>query len=313
MYIIPPCRAVVKENFPKKSQKRMVLPAMKAINLRKSLPDFLIMTLGTLLVAVGVYFFKIPNGFSIGGVSGIATLLGRVIPVITPATLVAILNVLLLIVGIFAIGRETGARTVYCSLAFSAFSWLFGRLIPLDGPLTDQPFLELCYAILLSGIGSALLFRQGASSGGTDIVALILKKYTALDTGRALLFSDFLIAASAFFVFGMKIGLFSMLGLFAHAFLIDEVIESMSVCKAFFIITTSPQPVVDYIIGEMVHSATTLDAWGEYSHGGRKVVITVCRRAEGVRLRRKLREIDPDAFVIIQSTSEIIGRGFRQV
>lgn len=286
---------------------------MKAINLRKLLPDYLKLTFGTLLVTAGVYFFKIPNGFSIGGVSGIATLLGGAITIITPVTMVAILNVLLLLLGIIFIGRETGARTVYCSLAFSVFSWLFGRLIPLDGPLTDQPFLELCYAILLTGIGSALLFWCGASSGGTDVVALILKKYTALDTGRALLFTDFLIAASAFFVFGMKIGLYSLLGLFAKAFLIDGVIESMNVCKAFMIITTTPKPVVDYIIGEMVHSATTLEAFGEYSHGDRKVVITVCRRAEGARLRRKLREIDPGAFVIIQSTSEIIGRGFREV
>lgn len=277
--------------------------------------DVLKMTLGTLLVSAGVYFFKIPNGFSTGGVSGIATLLGRLIPwdFLTPAVLVAILNVLLLIVGVLVIGRDTGARTIYCSLLFSALSWLFERLVPLSGPLTDQPFLELCYAILLTGIGSALLFSCSASSGGTDIVALILKKYTSLDTGKALLFTDFLIAFSAFFVFGLETGLFSLLGLFAKAFLIDGVIESLNVCKAFMIVTSNPDPVVNCIIHEMGHSATTLDAHGEYTHGSRKLVITVCRRIEGVRLRRRLHEIDPDAFVIIQSTSEIIGRGFRQV
>ncbi len=291
---------------------------MRGQNTKKSknlLLDILKMTIGTLLVAVGVYFFKIPNGFSTGGVSGIATLLGKLIrwQFLTPAVLVAILNVLLLVIGILVIGKATGARTVYCSLLFSGFSWLFEQLIPLSGPLTNQPFLELCYAILLTGIGSALLFSCSASSGGTDIVALIFKKYTSLDTGKALLFTDILIAASAFFVFGLETGLFSLLGLFAKAFLIDGVIESLNVCKAFMIVTAHPDPVVDYIIHEMNHSATTLDAHGEYTHGSRKLVITVCRRIEAVRLRRRLHEIDPDAFVIIQSTSEIIGRGFRQV
>lgn len=288
---------------------------MNGKKLYKFLIEFLEMTLGTLLIAVGVYFFKIPNGFSVGGVSGIATLLGKVLPVefLTPATIMAILNVALLILGLLVIGKGTGVRTIYCSLLLSAFTWIFERLVPLNGPLTDQPFLELCYAILLTGIGSALLFGCSASSGGTDIVALILRKYTALDTGKALLFTDFLIALSAFFVFGLEIGLYSVLGLFAKAFLIDGVIESMNICKSFMIITTAPQPVVDYIIGVMGHSATTLDAYGEYSHGDRKVVITVCRRVEGAKLRRKIHEIDPGAFVIIQSTSEIVGRGFRQV
>lgn len=275
--------------------------------------SFLAMTLGALLMAVGVYFFKIPNGFSTGGVSGIATVLGKLIPAVTPGAWITGINAALLVLGFLILGKDTGFRTIYCSLLFSGATWILEFIYPVQAPLTDQPFLELAYAILITALGSALLFRFGASSGGTDIVALILKKYTPLDVGKALLCSDALIAASSFFVFDFRTGLFSMLGLFAKAFLVDSVIEDMNVCKSFMIITDNPEPIVDYIIHEMHHSATTVDAVGEYSHIRKKMVFTLCRRMEAVRLKQKLKEMDPSAFVIVESTSEIIGRGFRSV
>ena len=278
----------------------------------KGIIEFLEMTAGALLMAIGVYFFKIPNGFSTGGVSGIATILGKLIPV-TPATLIFVINALLLALGFLLLGRDTGAKTVYCSFAFSGFTWIFERLMPLDAPMTNQPLLELVYAIFLTGVGSAILFHVKASSGGTDIVALILKKYTSLDVGKALLCTDFIVAASSFLVFGLEVGLFSLLGLFAKAFLVDSVIENLRVCKSFIIITNRPEPIVDFIINEMHHSATTVDARGEYTHAGRKMIFTLCKRYEAAKLKLKLRELDPSAFVIVQSTSEIIGRGFRSV
>ena len=279
----------------------------------RKLLTFAEMTLGSLLMAIGVYFFKIQNGFSTGGVSGIATVLGKVAPFMSAGTWIVAINVLLLIVGFLILGRKTGVKTVYCSLLFSVSTWILEWAMPMETPLTDELFLELVYAILITGIGSAILFYAGASSGGTDIVALILKKYTSLDVGKALLCTDFLISASAFFVFGVKIGLYSLLGLFAKAFLVDGVIESMHTCKSFMIITENPAPIVDFIINDMKHSATTVDAIGEYSHSERKMVFTLCKRMEAARLKAKLRETDPKAFVIVQTTSDIIGRGFRSV
>ncbi len=277
----------------------------------KMLISLLGMLAGSFLMAIGVYFFKIPNGFSTGGVSGIATILGKIIPQVTPGLLIFAINALLLVLGFAFIGKETGWKTVFCSFAFSGFTWILEWIVPLTKPLTDQPFLELAYAMLLTGIGSAILFNCDASSGGTDIVALILKKYTSLNVGTALLCTDFFIAASSFFVFGIEVGLFSLLGLFAKAFLVDSVIESMNVCKSFVIITQHPEPIVDYILNVMKHSATSYDAVGEYTGDGRKVIMTICRRPEAARLKLKIKEIDPHAFVTVQSTSEIIGRGFR--
>ncbi|MCQ2456118.1 MAG: YitT family protein, partial [Clostridia bacterium] len=232
----------------------------KSITIRK----YLSMTVGTVLMTVGIYFFKIPNGFTTGGVSGISTVLAKVLPYVTPGGLILLFNLVLLSVGFFVLGRGTGIGTVWCSLVFSGLTRTLELVCPLKAPLTDQPFLELVIGILLSSFGTAVIFNSGASSGGTDVIALIMKKYTSLDVGKALLATDFLIALSTFPVFGLTTGLYSLLGLFAKAFLIDEVMENLNQCKSFLIITDDAGPLVDHIIGVMKHSATTFDAVGEY-------------------------------------------------
>lgn len=274
--------------------------------------DYAVMIIGTALLSVGVYFFKIPNGFSTGGVSGLATLLGD-LTVISAATWISIFNVSLLIIGFIFLGKSTGIRTVFCSLLFSGLTELFELLIPMKEPLTDEPLLELVYAMLLTSIGSAMIFFRRGSSGGTDIVALIIKKYFHINVGKALLVTDTLIALSAFFVFGVKTGLFSLLGLFAKAFLVDGIIESLDSCKCFMIVTSKPQEIIDFIIKELNHSATLVEATGAYSHDNKYMVYTVCRRIEAIRLQRRIREVDKGAFITITTSSQIIGRGFRGV
>lgn len=291
---------------------------MAEIIKNKNVRQYIEMTIGIIMMAVGVYFFKIPNGFSTGGVSGIATVLGEVfsekqLGFLTPGTIIIILNVLLLLLGYLFLGRSFGIKTVYCSLVYSAIIWMLERVVPLSAPLTKQPFMELIYGIMLNGIGSGLIFHAEGSSGGTDILALILKKYTSLNVGKALLCFDTLIAASSFFVFGLTAGLFSILGLFLKAFLVDTVIESMNVCKSFTIVTTHADEIVKYIIEEMKHSATEAEARGAYTGEPKTLIFTSCKRIEAVRLKKKIYEIDPNAFVTVQSTSEIIGRGFRSV
>ncbi len=273
---------------------------------------FLMMNVGVLLLSVGVYFFKIPNGFSTGGVSGIGTLLGQITP-ISPATWILLINALLLILGFILIGKETGAKTVYCSLLFSGLTWLFELVFPLSAPLTNETFMELVYAILLTALGSALIFFCDASSGGTDIVALIIKKYTSLDVGKGLLCSDFLIAVSAFFVFGIEIGLFSIMGLLAKALLVDGVIDNLYSFKYFIVITDQDELITQFITENLHHGATVHTAKGVFTGNDKVMIHTVCRRMEAIMLRKKVKEVDPHAFIIITTSSEIIGRGFRGV
>ena len=171
---------------------------------------------------------------------------------------------------------------------------------------------------MLTGIGSAIIFKCHASSGGTDIVALILKKHTHMNVGTALLFTDFLIALMSFLRFSdggitlaVETGLFSLIGLFAKVFVIDDIIDSINMCKSFTIITSKPEEIERYIITEMKHGATIIEGSGAYTGEGRTVIMTVCRRSEALRLRKRVTEIDAHAFIIITKTSEILGKGFR--
>lgn len=273
---------------------------------------FLLMNMGCVLLSVGVYFFKIPNGFVTGGVTGIGTIFAAVTP-ISAGAWIWILNISLLVLGFILLGKDTGIKTIYCSMFYSALTFVFEYIIPLDAPLSDQPFLELVYAMLLTSIGSAMIFNSESSSGGTDIIALIMKKYTTLDIGKALLVTDFIVAFSSFFVFGIRAGLFSLLGLFSKAFIVDIVIESLNTCKYFVVITSKRDEICEYIIKEIHHGATVNEAVGEFTNENKYMIHTVCKRAEALRLRNRIKQIDPHAFIIITTSSEIIGRGFRTV
>ncbi len=274
--------------------------------------DYVMITLGTLLIALEVYFFEIPNSFTIGGVSGISVLLGELTQIST-SNLIVFLNIILLIIGFIFLGRSCGIKTIYCSLLYSAFMKLFETMIPLESAVTDEPFLELIFVIILTSIGSALIFRCDATSGGTDIIALIIKKYSSIDVGKCLLFVDFVIVISAFFVFDIKTGLYSLLGLFARAFLVDSVIENMDSCKYFTIVTTEAEKLNDYIIKTLGRGATVVRAYGAYTGDDKTMLLTACGRAEAVRLQKVIHSLDPLAFVVITTSSEIIGSGFRQV
>jgi uncharacterized membrane-anchored protein YitT (DUF2179 family) len=278
----------------------------------KKIKQFFTMTFGCILLAIGVYFFKIPNGFATGGVTGIGTVLARITP-ISPGTWIWGLNILLLILGFIFLGKGNGIKTVYCSMFYSAITYVLEIIVPLTKPLSNQPLMELIYAMLLTSIGSALIFHADASSGGTDITALILKKYTKLDVGKALLAVDFVVAASSFFVFDVQTGLFSMLGLFAKAFIVDAVIDNLNTCKYFVVITDKREEISAYIMNTLKHGATVSSVVGEYTGQDKVMIHTVCKRAEAIRLRSKIKEIDPKAFIIITTSSEIIGRGFRGV
>lgn len=274
--------------------------------------EYLIITLGALLIALEVHIFEIPNGFTIGGVSGIGIALGKLIGFGT-ANIIALLNILLLIFGFIFLGRSCGIRTIFCSLAYSVFLKLFDIIMPIEKPLTDEPLLELCCVIILTAIGSGLVFHYEATSGGTDIIAMILKKYTPLDVGKALLCVDFLVSISAFFVFNVKIGLISVVGVFVRGFLIDVVVENFNSCKYFTIITEKPEEIKKFVLEDLSRGATLLRAEGAYTGSEKTIMYTVCRRFEARRLQKTVHEIDPSAFTIITTSSEIIGSGFRHI
>lgn len=274
---------------------------------------YLILTAGTLCMAVGISLFKFPNHFSTGGVSALSILLTSFFPGISASQFMAVCNLLLLGVGFLVFGKEFAFKTVYCSGTLSLFTGLLEMWMPLSQPLTDQKFLELIFAIGLTAVGSAILFNENASSGGTDIVAMILKKYTRLDIGKALLCSDFLLALASAFVFDIETGLFSLLGLAMKAFVVDNVIDSINLSKCFCIITDKEEPICDFIKNQLHRGATVSDCTGMFSGKHKRMILTVLPRGQAILLKQFLRRTDPGAFSIITSSSDILGKGFRTV
>lgn len=296
-----------------------------------------LLVVGIIMMSCSVYFFQTPNNLTLGGIAGVAIIINSFLPkavaeIFSQGVIMAIINVLLLVIGLIVLGKQCTIRTIFCSLAYTGIIYLLEVVCPLEKPLTaewvldpageivridgvaqwtgGQPLLELVYAILLFGAGGALIFNCGASSGGTDIIALILKKYTSLNVGMALMLIDMIIVLISFYTFTVSSALFSMLGLFTKSFLLDGVIESISKTKYITIITRHYEVISDYILKVINHGFTMYDAEGGYTGEKKKVMVTVCKRNEALKLKIKIREIDPEAFVIITDANEILGKGF---
>lgn len=271
--------------------------------------EYLALTLATVVLVIGIYVFKFPNHFSFGGVTGIAVLLGEFLP-LSASTLTLIMNMLLLIVGFLFLGKEFGVKTVYVSILSSAGLELLDKYMPLSGPLTDQPVLELVFAIVLPAVSAAIFFYYDASGGGTDIVAMIVRKYSSMNIAVALFLVDLLISVSAWFVFDAQTGLFSFCGLMAKSLVIDRVIENMNLCKYLTIICSDPQPICRFIHEHLNRSSTIFKAEGSYSHHDKTIVLTVMKRRQAIQLESFIRKQEAGAFIMVTNSSEIIGNGF---
>ena len=273
---------------------------------------FLMLTFSTLLIASGTYFFKFTNNFTFGGITGLAVLVAKT-GLISASDFNLIMSMVLLLVGLVILGKKFAAKTAYCSILLSFALSAMERIFPMDGALTEQPMLELCFAIALPALGSAILFNIGASSGGTDIIAMILKKYSSFDIGRALMISDAVITAAGFFIFDIETGLYSVLGLAIRSFMIDNFIESFNLSKYFNVVCDDPEPICDFIVHTLSRSASVCHAKGAYSGKDKYIIFTALNRVQAVRLRNYIRQNDPEAFILISNTSEIIGKGFHSV
>ena len=273
--------------------------------------SYLIISVGTFMMAAGIYFFEFPNGFSTGGVSGIAIILNRLINGISPTKIASALNLLLILVGLFVLGRKFAFKTAFISMLLTLFLNLFESIFPMTKPFTNQKLLELFIDMILISIGAALIFNEEASSGGTDIIALIIKKIFKVKIGKALLIVDGFVVLGAFLLLGVEIGFFSLFALVIRALVVDSAIESLKGTKFFIIITNEHTRILSFITKELDRGATLLNnCEGAYEKNKKKAIISVVEKKQAVDLKHKIKELDPNAFTIIGTSSDIIGNGF---
>ncbi|MBR2042230.1 MAG: YitT family protein [Oscillospiraceae bacterium] len=284
------------------------------MNNKKSVANFIkeygLLTVASVLLIISTWLFKYPNNFTFGGITGLSIVLSRIF-MVPASTLNLVMNAVLLVIGFMVLGKVFAGKTLYVTILSTVGLSALDKIYPITNPLTDEPVIELLFAVAIPAVASAILFNMDASSGGTDIVAMLLKKYTTMEIGTAIFAVDVLITISAFLIFDFETGLYSVTGLFAKTLIMDGAIENMNLCKYFTIITTNPKPICDFIHNELHRSATIYKAEGAYSHTEKNIVLVVLKRSQAVRLRRFIKDVEPTAFMMITNSSEIIGKGFR--
>ena len=280
--------------------------------MKLKLKNFSLLTISTLIMAVGIYFFKFTNNFTFGGITGIAVLVAKFLP-ISASDFSFVVNILLLIIGWIVLGKSFAEKTAYSTILLSVSLSLLERIYPMSHPLTNEPLLELIFAILLPALGSAILFNIGASSGGTDVIAMILKKYTSVDIGKGLMISDLIFTLAGFLVFNVKTGLYSLFGLIMRSALIDNFIESFNRSKYFHVVTSNATCICDFIQNDLQRGATIVNATGAFTGDDKYIILKVISPSQAVKLRNFIKEQDPKAFLLVSNTSEIIGKGFHSV
>ena len=279
----------------------------------QQIKSFFIITISTIIMAIGVYFFKFPNNFCFGGVTGAAVVFAKILP-ISASSFSFVVNMALLVGGFAFLGKSFALRTTYATILLSGLLVVFERAFPLKQPLSNEPMLELIFAIALPAIASALLFYEGSSSGGTDVIAMIVKKYAHVDDiGIALFVTDLIMIIIACFVFDIKTALYSFVGLTVKSFLIDAIIENIMLRKSIMITCDDKDAICHFITGELQKGATIVEATGAYTNEKRYLIFTTLTRKQAAVLRSFIHQNKLHAFISMSSTSEVFGKGFTSI
>lgn len=280
----------------------------------KTVKSYLLITLGTILMAVGVYFFEFANNFSTGGTAGLAMVLSEMTGWMSPAQLASIFNVVLLVVGLLVLGKGFTAKTIYSTLLLSLLLNLFEQLFPMSAPFTNQKVVELFIDMILVSLGAALIFNEDGSSGGTDVIAMILKKFTRINVGKALLIVDSAVILLSFSAFGTETGILSLFAIAIRALVVDGAIDNFNSSKFLMIITDKEQEILHFIMHDLERGASVVNNYvGAYTNNEKKMIISVVDKREAVKLKKLIKTIDPMAFVIVGTTNDIQGDGFKPV
>ena len=274
------------------------------MKVRNTIKEFVIITIGTIIVAAAVFFFMMPSHVSVGSGAALAMVLSNFIP-LSVSTITLIMNVGLLVIGFLLVGPEFGVKTVYCSILMPLIMGLFELLFPNFQSITQDPFLDVVCYILVVGVGLAILFPRNASSGGLDIVAKIMNKYLRMDLGKAMSLSGMLVALSSALCYDSKTVVLSLLGTYFGGIIVDHFIFDNNIKRRVCVISPQLDEIVEFVLKELHSGATLNEIIGAYDHTPRTEMIAIVDKQEFKRLMDYVREVDPDAFVTVYAVSEM--------
>ena len=271
---------------------------------RNTIKEFAVITLGNAIVAASVFFFMLPSHVSVGSGTALAMVLSNFIPL--PVSVIALIqNILLLIIGFIFVGREFGAKTVYCAITMPLMLGVLEQIFPNFRSITQDPLLDvLCY-ILVVGVGLSILFSRNASSGGLDIVAMLMNKFLGMELGKAMGLSGMIVAASSALVYDSKTVVLSLLGTYFGGLVVDHFIFGMNIKRRVCVISEKLDEIVHYVIHDLHSGATLNDIIGAYDNTPRREMITIVDKTEYRKLMEFIKKTDPKAFVTVYSVNEM--------
>ena len=274
--------------------------------MKAMIKEYSIVTIGTLIVATGVFFFMLPSNVVAGSLTGLVMVLTNFIP-IKISVLTFILNAFLLVIGFIFIGKEFGGKTVYASLLLPIFLGIFEFAFPNNQSLTNDVLLDtICYLLIVS-VGIALLFRVNASSGGLDIVAKILNKYAHIELGKAMSIAGMVTAFSSVLVYDKKTLVMSILATYANGIILDNFIDGYNRRKRVCILSSNYGQIQDFITNELKRGVTLYQAIGGYKKEEKTEIVTILTRSEYGALLNYLHSVDKSAFVTVSTVNEVVG------
>ncbi len=282
---------------------------MNKVFTKDNIKNFIQVNIGTFILALSLHFFLVPSRLIAGGASGFAMIMSTVTGV-PMSTIYLCVNIILIILGIITIGATFGVLTIYSSLICSGFLYILENYYPMKAPFSDDLFINLMFGIFISATGISLVLNSGASTGGSDIVGKIIEKYTPLSFGNGLIICDGCITATTFALYGVRIGMYCILGVFINSFFIDTMVAGFN--KKYNVCITSDkiEEINEFILKSICRGSTIYMAKGGYSSEDKKILMSVLDKKQYILLRDFVKKIDKKAFLYVYSVSEIEGEGF---
>ncbi|MBU1536426.1 YitT family protein [Myxococcota bacterium] len=271
--------------------------------------DALLIIIGAFALSFSVVGFMAPNQLLDGGFTGIAIILNSLFGTPIGVVALAMMSVALL-VSYILLGPAFGKKTVLATVIFTLSIDFWDKLMHLR-PITREMPLAVFYGGLIAGVALATIFHTGASTGGTDALAAVIKRYTGVPLGRALLLIDVVVAFVAGLFFGPEPLMYSLILIFIETQVIDLVLNGISATERLWIVSEKWEEIRAFIVAQMGRGATVFDGEGAYTGKSRKVVIAYVPRRMAIQVRRRIHQIDPDVFLAVEPSIGVYGEGFK--
>ena len=275
----------------------------------ENLKKFFYVTLGSLILAIGIHFFIVPTKLVTGGASGFALLISLLTGVNMSVIYFAV-NLVLIVLGIVTIGMTFGVLTIYSSMATSFFLYVLENIYNMKSPIIDDLLVSLLFGIIISAMGMVLVLNNGASTGGTDILGKMIEKYTHLSFANGLLICDGFITIGAWLIFGPKIGMYGIIEVVLNAALIDKMISGFNTKYNVSITSEKVEEINEFILNELGRGSTVYHAQGGFSGEDKKILTSVLDKKQYIQVKNYVKSIGHRAFFYVYTVSEIEGEGF---